>query len=54
MSVQQRGKYNTEFKKNAALLTEEPGRSVQGVAKKLSVHSELIEKLPFVQSENHY
>lgn len=32
MSVQQRRKYDPEFKKNAVLLAEEPGRSVSDVA----------------------
>lgn len=35
MSVQQRRKYDPEFKKNAVLLTAEPGRSVREVAENL-------------------
>ena len=42
MSVQRRRKYDPEFKKNAVLLSEEPGRSVQDVAEKLGIHPELI------------
>jgi len=36
MSVQQRRKYDPEFKRNAVQLTEEPGRTVAGVAENLS------------------
>jgi transposase len=42
MSVQQRRKYDPEFKKNAVLLTEEPDRSVRDVAEKLGIQPELI------------
>lgn len=42
MSVQRRRKYDSEFKKNAVLLTEEVDRSVRDVAEKLGIQSELI------------
>lgn len=42
MSVQQRRKYDPEFKRNAVLLTEEPGRTVKEVAENLGINSELI------------
>ncbi len=42
MSVQQRRKYDPEFKTNAVLLTAEPGRSVREVAENLGISSELI------------
>ena len=42
MSVQQRRKYDPEFKKNAVLLTAEPGRSVREVAENLGISCELI------------
>jgi len=42
MSVQNRRKYDPEFKKNAVRLTEEPGRTVPEVAEKLGVNSDLI------------
>jgi len=42
MSVQQKRKYDPEFKKQAVLLTAEPGRSVREVAENLGVSCELI------------
>ncbi len=42
MSVQQRRKYDPEFKKNALLLSKEPGRSVSDVAESLGVQIDLI------------
>ncbi len=42
MSVQQRRQYDSEFKKNAVLLTEESDRSVRDVADKLGIQPELI------------
>ena len=42
MSVQQRRKYDPEFKKQAVLLSAEPGRSVKEVADNLGVSSDLI------------
>ena len=42
MSVQRRRKYDSEFKKNAVLLTEEVDRSVRDVAEKLGIQPELI------------
>ena len=42
MSVQQRRKYDPEFKKNAVLLAEEPGRSVRDVAESLGIKIDLL------------
>ena len=42
MSVQQRRRYDPEFKKQAVLLSAEPGRSVKEVADNLGVSSDLI------------
>ena len=42
MSVRNRRKYDPDFKRNAVLLSEEPGRSVTEVAESLGVHSDLI------------
>lgn len=42
MSVQRRRKYDPEFKKQAVLLTAEPGRSVKEVAENLGISRELI------------
>ena len=42
MSVQKRRKYDSDFKRNAVLLAEEPGRTVPEVAENLGIHSDLI------------
>ena len=42
MSIQRRRKYDSEFKKNTVLLSEESERTVRDVAEKLGVSSELI------------
>ena len=42
MSVQNRRKYDSDFKRNAVLLSEEPGRTVSEVAGNLGVNRELI------------
>jgi len=42
MSVQSRRKYDPDFKRNAVLLSEEPGRTVPEVAESLGVSSTLI------------
>src|SRR5210317_2576151 len=42
MSVQHRRKYDTDFKRNAVLLSEEPGRTVSEVAENLGVNKDLI------------
>ncbi len=42
MSANQRRKYDPEFKRNAVLLSEEPGRSVKDVAESLGIHPDLI------------
>jgi transposase len=42
MSVQQRRKYDPDFKRNAVRLTEEPGRTVTGVAENLGISKDLL------------
>jgi transposase len=42
MSVQQRRKYDPEFKRNTVQLTEEPGRTVTGVAENLGISKDLL------------
>ena len=42
MSVQQRRKYDPDFKRNAVQLTEEPGRTVSGVAENLGISKDLL------------
>jgi len=42
MSVQNRRKYDSDFKRNAVLLSEEPGRTVPEVAENLGINSDLI------------
>lgn len=42
MSVQQRRKYDPEFKKNAVRLSEEPNRSVSDVAESLGLSVDLL------------
>lgn len=42
MSVQQRRKYDPDFKRNAVQLTEEPGRTVAGVAENLSISKDFL------------
>ena len=42
MSVQQRRKYDPDFKRNAVQLTEEPGRSVSSVADALGISKDLL------------
>ena len=42
MSVQQRRKYDSDFKRNAVQLTEEPGRTVADVAEKLCISKDLL------------
>jgi transposase len=42
MSVQQRRKYDPDFKRNAVQLTEEPGRTVSGVAENLGISRDLL------------
>ena len=39
MSVQNRRKYDLDFKRNAVLLAQQPGRTVPGVAEKLGINS---------------
>ena len=42
MSVQQKRKYDSEFKRNAVLLSEESGRTVPEVAESLGIKNDLI------------
>jgi transposase len=42
MSVQQRRKYDSDFKRNAVLLSEEPGRKIVGVAENLGISKDLL------------
>ncbi len=42
MGIQNRRNYDPEFKRNAVLLTEEPGRRVSEVAEKLGIRADLI------------
>lgn len=42
MGIQNRRKYDSDFKKNAVLLANEPGRSVSEVAVKLGINADLI------------
>ncbi len=42
MSGEQRRKYDSDFKRNAVLLAEEPGRSVRDVAESLGINPDLI------------
>ena len=42
MSVQQRRKYDPDFKRNAVQLAEEPGRTVAGVAENLGISKDLL------------
>ena len=42
MSVQQRRKYDPDFKRNAVQLTEEPARTVAGVAENLGISQDLL------------
>jgi transposase len=42
MSVQQKRKYDSDFKRNAVLLSEEPGRKVPEVAESLGIKNDLL------------
>jgi transposase-like protein len=42
MSVQQRRKYDPDFKKNAVLLSEEEGRTVTEVARNLGISMDIL------------
>ena len=42
MSVQQRRKYDPDFKRNAVKLAEEPARTVAGVAENLGISKDLL------------
>jgi len=42
MSVQQRRKYDPDFKRNAVGLTEEPGRTIGSVAENLGISKDLL------------
>ncbi len=42
MGVQNRSKYDSDFKLNAVLLSQQPGRTVSEVAGKLGINSDRI------------
>lgn len=42
MGIQNRRKYDSDFKRNAVMLAQEPGRSVSEVAEKLGISKDLI------------
>lgn len=42
MSVQQRRQYDSDFKRNAIQLSEEPGRTVAGVADNLGIGKDIL------------
>ena len=42
MSVQQRRKYDPDFKRNAVQLTKKPGQTVSGVAENLGISKDLL------------
>ena len=42
MGIQNRRKYDSDFKKNAVLLASEAGRSVSEVAEKLGINADLV------------
>lgn len=52
MSVQNRRKYDSDFKRNAVLLSEEPGRTVPEVAANLGISSDLIYRWRQQMSKN--
>jgi transposase len=52
MSVQNRRKYDSDFKRNAVLLTEEPGRTIQEVAENLGINRDLIYRWRQQQRDN--
>jgi transposase len=49
MSVQKRRQYDPDFKRNAVQLTEEPGRTVSGVAENLGISEDLLYRWRRVQ-----
>jgi len=42
MGIQIRRKYDSDFKRNAVLLSQEAGRSISDVAEKLGISTDLI------------
>jgi transposase-like protein len=52
MSVQNRRKYDSDFKRNAVVLTEEPGRTVREVAENLGINSDLVYRWRRQQRDN--
>jgi transposase-like protein len=52
MSVQNRRKYDSDFKRNAVLLTEESGRTIQEVAENLGINRDLIYRWRQQQRDN--
>ena len=51
MSVQQRRKYDKDFKRNAVRLTEEAGRTVLEVAENLGIAADLLYRC--IQNPSH-
>lgn len=52
MSVQNRRKFDCEFKRDAVRLSEEPGRTVPEVSERLGIKSDLIYRWRRQQHEN--
>ena len=52
MSVQQRRKYDPDFKRNAVRLTEEPDRTVADVAENLGISKDLLYRWRRAQRDN--
>ena len=53
MSVQQRRKYDPDFKRNAVQLKEKPDRTVAGVAENLGISKDLLYRWRRPQSVNN-
>lgn len=53
MSVQQRRKYDPDFKRNAVQLAEDPDRTVAGVAENLGISKELLYRWRRAQRVNN-
>lgn len=52
MSVQQRRKYDPDFKRNAVQLAEEPGRTVADIAENLGISKDLLYRWRRAQRDN--
>lgn len=53
MSVQQRRKYDPDFKRNAVRLTEEPGQTVASVTENLGIAKDLLYRWRRAQRVNN-